>query len=809
MGLRAQVLVLGLLVLLLPVLGWQSIRQLHVALQQERIEAQTQRVGTLRAVLLDSPALAERLAIGREPSRPGASVGAVADVSAEASAEARGEDTDASSPDWFAESAPWPLFVDGYADDWKELVGGVLEAGALTLRVARRGERLFLFVRVRDENVVHHLPPRLDADAGENERPDREALRVNGDALELFVERPDGRRTHALLRVIAPGPVQVLRADAAGDTVPPDSARSPLRRWRAEWVDGAEGYQVEIELPLPATGSRVGIAAVDVARTGGARDRWAGTMDPAAMREAPAASGRGGVLFHESAALRARLRPWISPGTRARLFDERGLLIAEADALYAPSRGDGGRGAADGGAEADDVDAPLTPGALVGLLDALLLRLFAWFAAGDLPLFAESDKRRQPLHLDAARLAAADPLAPTTRYVTVDNDRVLGTLLALPLGERRAHLLFESNEEHASAFTGSRLARLFALLVLVSLALTLLLFAWATRLSLRIRRLARDAAAAIDAEGRVEPARRAAPLSESGARDEIGALSRDLAALLARSAAYTRYLERLSSRLSHELGTPLSIVRSSLENVDASRLDSESRTLVGRAESGAERLAHIVRALLDSTRLEQSVRRAAFEPLELGAWLEEAAAQYAQVHPGHRFRVVRAFAALDDPPARRAAERTPLRARVAAALLQQALDKLVDNAVDFATEPDIALVLTRERPDERTRRRADDARTGCATLAVANVGPPLGEEGARRAFEPAWSSRAAAGARGGEGVHDGLGLHLVALVAEAHGGGVLAFDRPVPGAAASGATACGSRVVVGLRWPLDRRDGES
>ena len=885
MGLRAQVFAVGLIVLLLPVLAWQSVRQLHVALQQERIETQTRRVATLRAVLAGSPALAERLSIERFP---------------------------AASPapqDWFAERAPWPLFVDGYADDWQALVERERRVGNLGLRVARRDGRLFLFVRVSDDDVIHHLPPRLDADAGENERPRREELLVNGDALEVFVARPGGERTHALLRVIAPGPVQVVRAGGRGGR----GGTGQLARWRAEWVDDADGYQVEIELPLPEAGSRVGLAAIDVARVGGPRDVWSGTMDPSAMRDedgggdGDGGGGGGGTLRYESDVLQAQLRPWVFPGTRARLFDEHGLLLAEADALYAAVPGGRLDDAEDGGAEravdgedarvgteaapqagtsvdADgnavvEPDAVLDPSGIVsstlGLLDVLLLRLFAWFAAGDLPLFPETEKRRQPLHLDAVRLAAIEPSAPTRRYVTVDNDRVLGTLVGLPVasaaGERRAYLLFESNEEHASAFTGSRLARLFALLAVASLAVTLLLFAWATRLSLRVRGLSRAVAAAIDAEGRIEPSRRRAPLVESAARDEVGQLSRDLSALLERSSAYTRYLERLSSRLSHELGTPLSIVRSSLENIAAERLDPESRTLVARAGDGAERLGHIVRALLASTRLEQSVRHASFAPLELRAWLEEARAQYAQVHPRYRFRVLDSLEALErqgsgatvtpgrDPasspplPPPPSSPPPPLRATVAATLLRQALDKLVENAVDFATEPDIALLLYRERVAGSGRRVGDEAFAERVTLAVANVGAALGEEGAERLFEAGWSSRGgfcrarpagetgerdvepspasfaelAAGEAGGEArgkrsgeVHGGLGLHLVALIADAHRGEVFALDRaarpdrPVdalepalrPGARVGEASppARANRVIVGVRLPIGR-----
>ena len=781
MKLRTQVLLVGLATLAVPVLGWQGVRQLHVALQQSRIDAQTLAVASLRVALADEASLEGPLELGTAGPQEG---------------------------DWYAESSRWPLFVDGYADDWQELIGETLRYGAgtrrgggvstdatLALRVARRADRLCLFVRVRDAHVVHHVPPRLPVDAGENERPDPQLLRANGDAVELYVHPPGAPATHALFSVIAPGTVEAERAappDAAesdarterltGGRRAPPSGEGALRRWRAEWVDDADGYQLEIELPLPPPGSRVGIAAIDVSRNGGARDAWVGSMSPEAMRRGAAGEvagatagtatdvAEGGRLRYESLAARAALRPWVTPGTRARLYDAQGWLIADVDALYAPS------------AEAASEEASeASLGS--GLVDAILFRLFAWLAAGDLPLFPESEKTRQPLHLDAARreLARAGAFS-TSRYVTVDNDRVLGTLVPVGAGAAGS-LLFESNEEHASIATGSTLARLFALLLLTSLAVAALLFAWTTRLSLRIRRLSREASRAVDADGRVTA------LASSGARDEIGDLARDLTGLLARSAAYTRYLETLSGRLSHELGTPLSVVRTSLENLDRSRLDAESATLVARADGGAERLGGIVRALIDSTRLEQSVQGASFAPLALDAWVSEAAAEYAQVYPEHRFVASGAIDLLrgdgDVPPP------APVRLDASAPLLRQALDKLVANACDFATSPDIALVLA-----ARGHGAGADV-----TIAVANRGPSIGAADRASVFEPSFSRRERApeaappappGGAPGSGPHTGLGLHLVRLIAAAHGGEPLAIDRP-------------DGVVIGMRLPLARR----
>ena len=71
------------------------------------------------------------------------------------------------------------------------------------------------------------------------------------------------------------------------------------------------------------------------------------------------------------------------------------------------------------------------------------------------------------------------------------------------------------------------------------------------------------------------------------------------------------------------------------------------------------------------------------------------------------------------------------------------------------------------------RRVRLDRADGKWALCVANDGPPL-PAGAERLFEPMVSLRDARGAD----VHLGLGLHIVRLIADFHGGRVRAENRP-------------------------------
>jgi two-component system sensor histidine kinase ChvG len=94
-------------------------------------------------------------------------------------------------------------------------------------------------------------------------------------------------------------------------------------------------------------------------------------------------------------------------------------------------------------------------------------------------------------------------------------------------------------------------------------------------------------------------------------------------------------------------------------------------------------------------------------------------------------------------------------------LIVQLLDKLIDNAVDFSAEGATIRVDLREEVD-------------AILLVVANPGPPLPPEASTRLFESLWQSRAESGDR----PHFGLGLYIVRLIAEFHGGKATAANLP-------------------------------
>ena len=148
-----------------------------------------------------------------------------------------------------------------------------------------------------------------------------------------------------------------------------------------------------------------------------------------------------------------------------------------------------------------------------------------------------------------------------------------------------------------------------------------------------------------------------------------------------------------------------------------------------------------------ATRVEEAIAHSDRQRFDLAALVRDAAGAYGGAFPAKRFA-----AQVPDE----AVEITG-----AADLIVQMLDKLVDNAVDFSADgATISIVLRKE--------------AAYVELSVANPGPPLPPETGNRLFESLWQSRAESDKR----PHFGLGLYIVRLIAEFHGGSARAENLP-------------------------------
>jgi two-component system, OmpR family, sensor kinase len=283
---------------------------------------------------------------------------------------------------------------------------------------------------------------------------------------------------------------------------------------------------------------------------------------------------------------------------------------------------------------------------------------------------------------------------------------------------------------------------------------------WVVRLGLRPLREIESTASAIAAGDLSQRVERAEP------KTEVGRLGLSLNAMLtqiesafkARQASEDR-LRRSDQKLrqfvadaSHELRTPLAAVRAYAELFSrgaASRPADLERSMSGITRE-TERMSLLVDDLLLLARLDEG-RPLEQEPVELAEVVGEAvdAARVVDVD-----RIV----TLDVEPATVIGDRDRLR---------QVIDNLFAN-VRAHTPPGTPITVGLHRLD------------GKAALSVSDSGPGLTEEEAAQVFERFYRvDQSRTRASGGVG----LGLSIVAAVAEAHGGDAAA--RPTPGGGAT------------------------
>jgi dedicated sortase system histidine kinase len=281
-------------------------------------------------------------------------------------------------------------------------------------------------------------------------------------------------------------------------------------------------------------------------------------------------------------------------------------------------------------------------------------------------------------------------------------------------------------------------------LAVVGGAFLVLLF-YAGRLAARIGRLHREAETAIDSQGRVRGG-----ITPTRAGDEIGDLSRTMATVLERLRAYNAYLEAMAGRLSHELRTPVAVVRSSLDNLRQQQLTEEARKYVERAGEGVGRLARLISRLSESTRLERLLESAERERFDLAQVVAGCVEGYRAAYAPRAFELAR--------------PEGPVLIDGVPDAIAQLLDKLAENANDFA-------------PRDTPIRVALAPRGRVHVLSVENEGPPLPEDASAQLFDSMVTLREPhPGSAHGDAAHLGLGLYIVRLVAEFHGGRVHAAN---------------------------------
>jgi two-component system, OmpR family, sensor histidine kinase ChvG len=592
--------------------------------------------------------------------------------------------------DMYVYPLPSQPLLDGYRDDW-----GIAAKPAALASATGYGARaqagsteryLYLFIEVDD---THFVPE------PSNVHPERDRF----DQVDLTLQRPDGTQESYFFATSAPGLIAAQSIEKGDDGQYRSVEES---RIQAFWLQTAAGYHVEARIPLSFVGARLWIEAKD--GRGSAKAGFTALDEP-----------DGGRLFFTMTGLNELLGTFIRDGTRATVIDGNTLKLGVAGNLSTTRPGEPEAAAETWYRHLMTVDSSSFP-------------LQSW-APDRLGGNSVNAALAGQLHAEWVRVAGSQELLLTAAApILVD-------------GRTRGAVILEQPGDQLLSLRDRAVTRLFNLTLLATALSVIVMFGFATWISLRIERLRDAADSAVGSDGKIRLA-----MPESASADEIGALSRGFERLLARLNEHTQYLRTLGGKLSHELRTPLTIVRSSLDNLESEGVRDDQRRYVTRAREGTQRLQSILSALGAAARVEESIKQAEWVNFDLRDLLSSAVAAYRDGFPQARF-------ALEIPD-------DPCFMRGAPDLIVQLLDKLIENAVDFCP-PSGTITVRLERA------------LGNYVLQVQNDGPPIPQALHGRLFESLFEQREGRDDK----PHFGLGLYIVRLVAEFHGGAAVAANR--------------------------------
>jgi len=593
--------------------------------------------------------------------------------------------------------------MDGRVDEWdtdsRNLIRVPGPGGdSLQLLAATHERWLYLALVVRDNKMIFDASALAPLDSASM-----------GDRIWLAFDDKRGGQSQLFFSSTGPGRLVARRIETR-EYGREEAVEEP--RIEAVWQRSRDGYVLELGIPLTLVGQHLGVLIDDRDRRGATRSSY-GTLEVADLQ----ATGR---LIAASPDLNEHLRQFAQPGVELTVASASGAILTR-------------------------IDAPALPGDYTRMR-GFLPRMYRLFLDGDvIPRSVSQAERQRAAQNLIARVAQGKPetalfagryensviVAAAAPIYSADGKSIFGVIQLAQTADRWLTLRDRA------------LTRLLNLTLFVTLFAVVAAFWFAGRMTLRISRLGAASETALGREGNLSRV-----LPEAEARDELGDLSRSFSSLLGRLDEYTGYLRTLAGKLAHEIRTPLTIIRSSLENLESEGGDSaNAKVYISRAREGSERLGAILTAMGAATRVEEAIAHSDRQRFDLAALVRESADAYGGAFPTRRFTA--------EVP------EEPVEIDGAPELIVQMLDKLVDNAVDFSADgATISIVL-----------RTDDRHV---ELSVANPGPPLPADTGSRLFESLWQSRAESDKR----PHFGLGLYIVRLIAEFHGGTARAENLP-------------------------------
>ena len=427
------------------------------------------------------------------------------------------------------------------------------------------------------------------------------------------------------------------------------------------------------------------------------------------------------------------LRNLVTPtGTRARIYDQDGLLILDSANIYA--RGQVLRQL--------NPPQPQTTGDNI-FVDAWNA-LMRWVPGEDYPLYKEygADEGKRYPEVDSA--LTGNP----ADVVRVDDHGKLIVSVAVPVQRLRATvgvlLLSTAPGEIDSIVSAERWGVIRIGLVAAGVTVLLSFFLSGT-IAGPMRRLS---AAAEKVQSSIS--KRAEIPDYTVRRDEIGHLSRALRSMT--TALYNRIegIERFAADVAHELKNPLTSLKSAVETLPLARKAEDRERLNAIIQHDIRRLDRLISDISNASRLDAELARQTAEPVDLGKLAETMVSIQKDMAARRGVTVTLVKHTGRYPPVVDGHD----------GRLAQVFTNLMDNAVSFS-------------PEGGTVTATISTTADMLAVEIKDEGPGIRGD-ASRIFQRFYTDRP-----DGEhfGDHSGLGLAISKQIVEAHKGTIEAHNR--------------------------------
>lgn len=694
-GLRSKVLSLTSLLLLLPLFAYQFIGEMESFL---RLGQQQTLLGTTNAI---ATALHERPTLFNEHAS------FLPDVK-------KGHDL-------YVHDLTTPIKLDGQNKDWKDLKAfkntyfqsenDLTKTSAVHFNqlLGKYSGYLYAHFEVFDQHPV--------------KRPSNNKNLTSNDHLVFAMSDPKGKLQRYIISVTEDGWFNAYR-------YPHNSLYAEnltrIKSIQGIWKSTKQGYNIEFRVPLTLLGDQLGFQLNTASNP--AVDKVASSISTSNLLEL---DKLGSVLVPSPEIEKILLA---MSHTRSRLWvvDRHQRVIAKAGNIHQAT-----------GGWPIDINAEETSfGLWSSIEDIILSPIYDLLLEQPDETFV--DNTEDLTQLNSTLISQALTGKPSTQWRLTDDKKVSILSAAHPIfisdpvtGEKVMGAVVAEETNHGIlTLRNQALQSMFNVLLAIILIAGILLFIFLSSMVNRIRKLRDQSEQLIDENGRLN-----GKFSASDNTDEIGDLSRGIESMVKRLGQYHQYIEQLSSRLSHELRTPVAVVRSSLENLASLPANDEQTKYIERSQQGIQRLNKILTSMSDASRIEQSLQQGEKQSVNLTDLVKGCTQGYEMIYSHSIFN--------------KDLSNDTLLVNVDPDFIVQLLDKVVNNAIEFSpVESSINIVLIKSPSKENV-----------AQLTIENKGPLLENTSGQDLFQSMVSIRPVSQQHD---THLGLGLYIAKMICDYH-----------------------------------------